>query len=345
METNDKDIKDPNQLRQGGIPAGQPPQNYRPAENGAGDEDIDDVPLFKRKRVIIPILAVLTIVAIAGYYLYMNMQDYVSTDDAYVDANSAAVSSKMLGRIVYLGTDEGDTVKAGEVLVKLDDNDLRAQEASAKAGLELAQQSLPLDQVNINRAQDDFNRAEVQYKSGIVTKEQYDHAQKALEASRAQYNIDLSRISTAKAQIGVIESQLANMSIAAPMNGVVAKRWVLTGDVVQPGQPIFTIYDLKNIWITANLEETKLGHIHLNDPVEIDVDAYPGMKFYGKVFEIGTYTASEFSLIPPNNASGNFTKVTQRVPVKISIGDPLASDGSKPVLRPGMSVEVSVKIK
>ena len=95
-------------------------KNYRAAENGNGDENIEDVPLFKRKRVIIPILAVLTIVAVGGLYMYMNMQDYVSTDDAYVDANSVAISSKMLGRITYLGTDEGDTVQAGQVLVKLD---------------------------------------------------------------------------------------------------------------------------------------------------------------------------------------------------------------------------------
>jgi len=319
-------------------------KNYKPTENG-GDEDVEDVPLFRRMKVVIPILAVLSIAAVAGLYLYMNMQKYVSTDDAYVDANDVAISSKMLGRITYLGTDEGDTVQAGEVLVRLDENDLKAQEISAKAGFELAQRSLPLDQVYINRAQDDFNRAEVQYKSGIITKEQYDHAQRSLEAAQAQYNIDLSKISTAKAQIGVIESQLVNTIIIAPMEGVVAKRWVLAGDVVQPGQPIFTIYDLKNIWVTANLEETKLGRINLNDPVEIDVDAYPGVKFYGKVFEIGNYTASEFSLIPPNNASGNFTKVTQRVPIKISIDDPSTPSRTNLVLRPGMSVEVSVKIK
>ncbi len=335
----DAEEKDNNVIQQQSL------KNYTGAENGNGDEDIENVPLFRRMKVIVPILAVLTIIAIAGFYFYMNMQHYVSTDDAYVDANSVAISTKMLGRIISLGTDEGDTVRAGQMLVKLDDSDLRAQEASAKAGLELAQQSLPLAIVAVNRAQDDFNRSEAQYKSGVVTKEQYDHAQKTLEAARAQYNIDLSKISAAKAQLGVVESQLANTVIAAPMNGVVAKRWALAGDVVQPGQPIFTIYDLKNIWIAANLEETKLGHIHLNDPVEIDIDAYPGMKFFGKVFEIGNYTASEFSLIPPNNASGNFTKVTQRVPVKISITDPPTTDGREPVLRPGMSVEVSVKIK
>ena len=320
-------------------------KTLKSAESGESDEDIEDVPLFRKRRVIIPILLVLTAVAIGGYYWYINMQDFVSTDDSYVDANSVAISTKMLGRIIYLGTDEGDTVKGGQVLVRLDDRDLRAEEASARAGLKLAQQSVPLAQVGVNRAQDDFNRAEVQYKGGIITKEQYQHAQQALEAAKAEYNIALSKISAARSQIGVIESQLRNTVITSPIDGVVAKRWLLTGDVVQPGQPIFTIYDLKDVWVTANLEETKLGHVHLGDQVAINVDAYPGLKFFGKVFEIGTYTASQFSLIPPDNASGNFTKVTQRIPIKISIDDPSMPSGQKPVLRPGMSVEVSVKVK
>ncbi|MCX6170302.1 MAG: HlyD family secretion protein [Ignavibacteriales bacterium] len=306
------------------------------------DESIDDVPLFKKKRMIIPLLLLLTAAAVGGYFWYMNMQDFVSTDDAYVAANSLSISTKMLGRINFLGTDEGDTVKTGQVLVKLDDGDFRAQEVSAKAGLGLVKNNIPLAQVNLNRAQNDFNRGETEYKSKIITKEQYDHLYGAFEAAKAEFNIELSKIPSAKSQIGVIESQLSNTIIKSPMEGVVAKRWVLTGDVVQPGQPIFTIYDLKNLWITANLEETKLTHIRVGEPVEIDVDAYPDVKFYGKVIDIGNYTASEFSLIPPNNASGNFTKVTQRVPVKISID---IANENKTVLRPGMSVEVSVKVK
>jgi len=319
--------------------------NAGPKTNGETEENIDDVPLFRKKRVIIPLFLVLLAAAVGGYYWYMNMQDYVSTDDAYVSANSVAISTKMLGRIVYFGTDEGDTVQVGQVLVRLDDRDLRAQEASAKAGLLLSQESVPLEEVQVNRAKDDFNRAVVQYKGGITTKEQYDHAQKALEAAEAQLAIAKSKISAAQAQLGVVETQLQNTVVSAPISGVVAKRWLLPGDVVQAGQPIFTIYDLKNIWITANLEETKLGLVHLNDKVEIDVDAYPSMKFYGKVFEVGAYTASEFSLIPPDNASGNFTKVTQRVPIKISVEDPPDAEPQFPVLRPGMSVEVSVKVK
>ena len=313
--------------------------------NKAADDDIESVPLYKKKRLIIPLLILIIAAMVIAYYWYMNLQNFVSTDDAYIDANSVSISAKMLGRIDSLGADEGDTVKSGENLVILDKSDLQAEEAAGKSNLELAQKSIPLAQVNISRAQDDFNRALVQYKGGITTKEQYDHAQKTLEAAQAELNIELAKISAAKSQIGVIESKLNNTLISSPMDGIVAKRWVLTGDVVQAGQPIFTIYDLKNIWVTANLEETKLNHIHLGDPVDITVDSYSNTHFNGKVFEIGNYTASEFSLIPPNNASGNFTKVTQRIPVKISITDPSSNTGKKFVLRPGMSVEVSVKVK
>ncbi len=129
------------------------------------------------------------------------------------------------------------------------------------------------------------------------------------------------------------------------MSGVVSKRWVLAGDVVQPGQSIFAIYNVKDIWVTANLEETSLSRLALGDMVDISVDTYPDLSFTGKVLRIGSNTASQFSLIPPNNASGNFTKVTQRVPVKISIDDPVSQNSQQPVLRPGMSVEVSVKVK
>ncbi len=327
------------------VPGAEEGKLPSPPVQNSNDEDIEDVPLFKKKRVIIPLLIVLTLAAVGAIYWYMTMQDFVSTDDAYVSANSVAISTKMLGRVSSLGTDEGDTVAAGQVLIKLDDSNLRAQEASAKAALDLAVKSVPLAQVEVNRAQDDFARARVQYKSGIVTKEQFDHAQKALESARAQLSIALTKVSAARAQLGVVEADLQNTVVKSPMEGVVAKRWALTGDVVQPGQPVFTIYDLKDIWVTANLEETKLGNLRVGDPVEIDVDAYPGVKFTGKVFQIGAYTASEFSLIPPNNASGNFTKVTQRVPVKISIEDPSATPQTDPVLRPGMSVEVSVKVK
>ena len=112
------------------------------------------------------------------------------------------------------------------------------------------------------------------------------------------------------------------------------------GDVVQPGQPIFALYDLDSVWVTVNLEETNLAAVHINDPVTISVDAYPDVSFRGRILQTGFSTASQFSLIPPNNASGNFTKITQRVPLKISV-DPRA--GIR--LLPGMSAVVRIKVE
>lgn len=320
-------------------------KRHRQNVQNDGDEAVTSTPVYKKKRVLIPLFIFLVLVA-AGIYWYMGQQGYISTDDAYIDANRATLSSKMLGRIDSLTVDEGDTVKTNEKLVILDTSDLKAQEKSASAAINNAQESITLSKVNLDRAKDDFQRAKSQFQSNIIPKEQYDHAARAVEAAQAEYNIAISRVGTAKAQLGVIQTNLQNGVIVSPMDGVISKRWVLTGDVVQPGQPIYTIYDTKNIWITAQLEETKISSIKPGDYVEIDVDAYPDEKFYGKVFQIGSNTASQFSLIPPNNASGNFTKVTQRVPVKISI-DGLTKDSKTPqgklALLPGMSVEVRIK--
>jgi membrane fusion protein (multidrug efflux system) len=232
------------------------------------------------------------------------------------------------------------------VLVKLDDSDLRAQEGQAKASLALSRENISLAEVSLDRARTDFQRASTQFKENIIPKEQFDHARSEYESAKARSSIASAQTFAAKAQLGIIETQLNNTVITSPMNGVVSKRWALVGDVVQPGQPIFAVYDLKNIWVTANLEETSLAALRSSNKVEITVDSYPDLKFSGRVFQIGSNTASQFSLIPPNNASGNFTKITQRVPVKISIE---RNEGANPQQRvdllPGMSVEIKVKVR
>ncbi len=331
----DEDMKNQNNPNQKGL-------------NLDKDQNIDDVPLFKKKKIIIPFFIIL-IAAIIGVYWYIGQLGYVYTDDAYIDGNQLSVSSKILGRITDLNVDEGDTVKQGQLLVKLDPTDLKAQESQAEAMLDLDKESITLAKVNVEKAQDDFKRAQTQFKDNVIPKEQFDHMQKALEAAKAAYNISVSKVGTAQAQLKVIKTQLQNTEIFSPMDGIVAKRWVLTGDVVSPGQPIFTIYNLKNVWVTADLEETKLGSIHLGDTVDISVDTYPDQDFKGQVFQIGSNTASQFSLIPPSNASGNFTKVTQRVPIKISINPVIKNGQQDPPknikLLPGMSVEIKVKVK
>ena len=304
------------------------------------------VKLYRKKRFLIPVLLLFLAAILVVTYWFMFLRDFVSTDDAFLDANEVAVSSKIMGRIKELTADEGDTVKQGELLVQLDEDDLQAQVAQEKENIIFNEQNVLLAKVNLQRQEDDFRRTANLFKDSVVPVVQFDHAQKALEVAQAQYKIALAQVSTSKAKLNVVQVQLQNAKITSPMSGVVAKRWVLPGDVVQPGQPILTIYDLENIWITANFEETKLSSIRLKDPAVISVDAYPGIKFEGKVVLIGAAAASQFSLIPPNNASGNFTKVTQRIPIRISIEKPHPGGKYDPaILLPGMSVQVKIRIR
>ncbi len=313
---------------------------------GEEEQPINAVPLYRKKRVLIPFFLLVIAVVVVVWYWYVNLRGYVSTDDAYIDGNSVSLGSKILGKIVKLSVDEGDSVKTGQVLVNLDDSDLKAQEEQAKAVLLYSNESVALAKTNLDKARDDFQRTNALFQSGTTSKEQFDHDKKAFEAAQAQYNISLAQVGVARSQLGVIQTQLKNTVIVSPSDGMIAKKWAMPGDVVQAGQPVFSIYDLKNIWITADLEETKFASIHLDDPVDISVDAYPHRHFKGKVIQFGSSTAAQFSLIPPSNASGNFTKLTQRVPIKISIAD-TGSDTAKdsaPLL-PGMSVEIKIKLR
>jgi membrane fusion protein (multidrug efflux system) len=304
------------------------------------------VKTYGKKRILIPVLLLtLVAIAVAGYW-YAYLRGFISTDDAYVDANQVGVSAKILGRINELTADEGDTVRQGELLVRLDDSDLQSQAAQERQNIALNQENVSLATINLRRAETDFRRTSDLFKDSIVSWDQFDLAKKTFDLATAQHKVALAQVSASKAKLDVVQTQLQNTKITAPMTGVVAKKWVMSGDIVQPGQPIFTIYDLQNTWVTANFEETKLSSIHVNDPVQISVDAHPGIKFDGRVTLIGAVTASQFSLIPPDNASGNFTKVTQRVPVKISIERRIASRERDPVtLLPGMSVEVRIRVR
>ncbi len=314
----------------------------------SGDEEEKDKrSIFVKKSFLVPAAIILLFIAGAVFW-YAGQIGYISTDDAFVDANRLNLSSKILGRIARLAVREGDSVKTGQLVVVLDSADLKARENESKSMLNTASESIALAKVRVAKAQEDFKRAEKQYNDKVIPKEKFDHSQKTFEAAQAEYNIDLSRINSAYAQLKVLKTKLLNTRIYSPMDGVVAKRWVLQGDVVTPGQPIFTIYNLKNIWVIAELEETDLASVKLGDNVDISVDAYPDLKFKGTVFQIGSGTASEFSPIPTSNASGSFSKVTQRIPVKISIAPAATNDLNDPPgdirLLPGMSVETNIKV-
>lgn len=231
-----------------------------------------------------------------------------------------------------------------------------ANSSSAKAQVESA--AARLDKTN-----KDFQRYANLVKDGSVTQQQFDQAKADLEVAQANYRAAQDQYKAAQEQVGATKNQLtvthtgvsqkqvdvdyaklqlSYTHIVAPSSGLVSKKNVQLGQLVQAGQTLFSIVNDSSIYITANFKETQLDKITNGQKVEVNVDAYPEMKLTGVVFNFSPATGAKFSLLPPDNATGNFVKVVQRVPVKIKI------NGSKEdiaKLRPGMSVDVSVIIK
>ena len=295
----------------------------------------------KAGRGRIAIIIVLLAAAVGAYFLFATGGSQ-STDDAAIRGNQIVLSAQALGQITMLNVEEQDHVAKGQVLVKLDDLTLKAQESQTIANKEFAAQNVDLAQVKLVQAQSDLDRATAQLKAKIIPQEQYDHLAAAYSSAQTQCKIALAQQKMAEAQYVTVETNLAHMTIASPIDGVVAKKWTMPGNIVQPAQPIYTLYDLKNLWVEANFKETQIRHLRPGDSATIEVDAFPGSRFTGKIESIGTATASEFALIPPDNATGNFTKVTQRVPVKIVFAASGAPGAADPVLVPGLSAEVRV---
>jgi membrane fusion protein (multidrug efflux system) len=294
-----------------------------------------------RKRGLF-ILFFLVVAGAAGVLLYSRLvlSGYETTDNATVGGDQIVVSSQLLGQIVSMRASQGDDVTKGEILATLDDSILKAQEHQSIVSEELAAENVTLARVKVDQAQNDFDRAVVQLKNNIIPQEQYDHLEQALAIARAGLNIARLQERLAAAQLATVRINLSHTTIASPTDGTVARKWTSPGDVVQPGQPLYTLYDLGHVWVDANFKETQIRNLKVGKPTTMTVDAIPGETFGGTVESIGASTAGQFSLIPPDNASGNYTKVTQRVPVRIAID---TGNLARHRLLPGMSVEVRVE--
>jgi membrane fusion protein (multidrug efflux system) len=237
----------------------------------------------------------------------------------------------------------------------------------AEAVLSASQARLKEAEANMHLATLDFKRVSKLYKSKTVSASEMDKVQAAytlaqagLEKAEEEINENRAKLKVARANIGEVtlkqrrveslkgklkeataeleaaQLKLDHTTVTSPIDGVVAKKISHIGEVIKAGQPIAVIIDLNNIWVEANLEETQVEHVRLGQSVDIEVDAYPNTKFTGKVVNIGAATASQFALIPENRSAGNFTKVTQRIPIKIEVIDPAEQ------LRPGMMVVVGI---
>jgi len=302
-----------------------------------------------QKSYTIPFLiSVGVIIALAALTVFLfwffSWKQYVWTNDANIEAFGSDLGANVTEEVIGVFADEGDFVEEGQLIVQLQNNVPLAKKAEAEARITTLEQEVLVKKAHMEKVRNDYIRAEEGIQDAVISEQEFDHKQKDYEMAVAQLTLALAELEEAKRQLEVIEASLTHYSIHAPQSGVIAKRWIWYGDVTSPGQSMFTMYDLKDIWVVARLEEEKIGYVKLDSEVDITIDAYPGYTFTGKVFAIKGAAASQFSLVPQNNATGNYTKVAQRVPIKISIQKPDNFPENKPLyLFPGMSVEVWIR--
>jgi membrane fusion protein (multidrug efflux system) len=332
--------------------------------------------LSNRNMIIIAGLLV-AMLAAGGLWWWIRSGRVVSTDDARVKGTIVAVSAKVSGRVEKVVVNEGDSVQAGQVIATLEKQEFEAQLEQAKANLEMVQAKLAAaiagnrhqeiaaanasvrqTMANLDNAQKNYERAETLYNQGAISVQQRDTAKTAADVAQAQYasateqyslsaegsrpediQIAKAQVRQAQAALTNIEIQLNDATVKAPVSGVVALKSVEDGEVIVAGQQLFSITNLADVWISANIEETYIGRIKVDQLVEFTIDAFPDKKFTGHVIEVGAATGSQFALLSTENSSSNFTKVTQRLPIKIR------ADQSEYVLKPGMSVTVNIVTK
>jgi len=328
---------------------------------------------WKPPRGLVGALVTLGNVALLawGAALWNDSRATENTDDAQVEGDIIPILARIMGYVREVDVVENQAVAAGQVLVQIDDRELAARLARAEADLAAARTTsgsngqgaaqLRAARQEVLRARAEAERADsdaVRYRSlataGMVSRQQLDQAEATARAAAAQFAAAKDGVTGAAAQSRGADSRVASAQavrdeaalewsfarVTAPGSGVVSKKSVEVGQLVQPGQPLMAIVPIQNVWVIANLKETQLAHVRPGAPVEIHVDTYGGRRFHGHVESLSPATGAKFSLLPPDNATGNFVKVVQRVPVKIAVDDKF--DPARP-LRPGMSVGVSIR--
>jgi membrane fusion protein (multidrug efflux system) len=300
----------------------------RSARHNAGDSSGKDKKrsLFRRPSVIVA-TAVLLIVGIGyGGLATFHSLTHESTDDAFIDVHFASVAPKIAGRVAVVHVDDNQLVKKGDVLVEIDPRDFQVTLAQAKANLAKDKATQVQASVNEKRAQDLFAKK-------VMSTQERDTNVATSDSSKASVEADEAAVEQADLNLGYTK-------VIAPIDGYVTKEAVTTGDYVQVGQALMSLVPPR-VWVIANFKETQLRNMQPGQPVDITVDAYPSLKLRGRVDSIQAGSGAAFSLLPPENATGNYVKVVQRVPVKIVLDE---EQQAQRVLGPGMSVVPSVVV-
>ena len=320
--------------------------------------------------VVLPLVAV-----VAGLVLYLNGGRYVTTDDAYVGAQKVLITPDISGKIEKVVVREGQQVKEGDVLFEIDPVPFRLAVAHAKAALEQARtnydnlvanikiygQMLDLAQQGIDLKQRDVERKSSLVKNNVGSQLDLDNASNALVTAGAQAQFIKQQLSNArtqllgntelpleqfppyaqaKAKLDEAERNLDHSVMRAPMAGVATQvDQIQLGRFVTAGTPVFSIIDVSNPWVDANPKESDFTYLAVGQPVTLDVDAFPNHEFKGTVGSLSPGTGAQFAILPPQNATGNFVKVVQRVPVRIYFDK---NDKFVARLKAGMSVYATI---
>jgi len=350
---------------------------------GRIDPPPDRVP-FYRRRVFVILVVVLLILGVGGTIYYLYARQFEDTDDAFIDGHIVPINPQVSALVAAIHIDDNVRVKKGDLLVELDPTDYqvalaqaRGAEASARGKLEQARSGVPAAKSAVTEAQAELDSAQVNFDNvnrdlqryqGLderaKSQQQLDNATAAqkraqadVEQAKAKLQATTAQVATAQADVTAAEGdlqkaqadthraevQLGYCRIYAPCDGQVTSKSVDPGIYVTPTTQLFELVPAE-VWVTANFKETQLDNMQPGQPVSISVDAYPDREFHGTVNSIQSGTGSRFSVIPAENATGNFVKIVQRVPVKITFDSDVNSDPNH-LLSPGMSCEPKVRIR
>ncbi|MFJ1268870.1 efflux RND transporter periplasmic adaptor subunit [Legionella lytica] len=328
--------------------------------------------LRKRKVAMLALGGLFLFIAIVWliyWLIWGQFEEY--TDDAYVSGNLVQLMAQIPGTVVEVHTENTQLVKEGQAIIKMDQADyaIALQKAKADLGQTVrqvrqyfenaaqARQNVILDKANLVKAQLDVKRRKGLVGNRAVSREEMQHYQTALDAAQASYNASLRQLDAANALVEntnlynhpLVETAKANLknaylnfqrtTVVAPVSGFIAKRAIHPGQQIAQDTAMLAIVPLHDTWVDANYKESSLEHIRVGQPVILYADAYPGITYHGKVLGLNAGTGSAFSLLPPQNATGNWIKIVQRLPVRIQLDE---KEVAQNPLQIGLSMRVTV---
>ncbi|MBT1073078.1 HlyD family secretion protein [Pelotalea chapellei] len=348
-------------------PSEQEAVNGNSGTNGPGG-------FTRRHKAMLLLLVLILICTWFGASWWIKGQTHIETDNAFIEANVVALSAKVPGTVKRVLVRDNQFVKQGELLVEIDEQDYRVQVSQATAGVEVARNetsgehlkaeasraAVQLALARHEQAGLDLQRGEALLKREVIPREQLDRLKTAYRISASQLKEaeeelkrhlaeaglsspggNKAKVLQKQAQLEEARLRLSYTRITAPVDGYITRKSVEQGANIQAGQPLMALVPLQQAWVVANYKEGQLSHIRPGQKVELKVDAYPHRSFTGRVDSIMAGTGAAFSLLPPENATGNYVKVVQRIPVKIAID---SNSDPEHLLRVGMSVVPTVLV-